>query len=206
MPSDLTDAQHSRKDISIRDSRSRKRDRSRSRSPYSKRRSKDRRKDSPSPSRPFSVDIDGGGARHTRERFTRDQNRVNPMKEAEVAEWVAQEDSFVLKQAKKKAVIRVKEGRAKPIDWLAVNLRVIDPERDPLDDEIADDELDVVDPEGILEGLDEQELKQLADDIKVYLDLETNSGNKEYWNVSFLLFSIFSSHRVLTRPDDESAV
>src|SRR5689334_18300820 len=47
--------------------------------------------------------------------------------------WVSEEDSFVLKQAKKKAVIRVREGRAKPIDWLAVILRVIDPDRDLLD-------------------------------------------------------------------------
>ena len=39
-------------------------------------------------------------------------------------EWVSQEDTFVLKQAKKKAEIRVKEGRAKPIDYLAVTFIV----------------------------------------------------------------------------------
>lgn len=49
----------------------------------------------------------------------KDQVRLNQLQENEqVREWVAQEDIFVLKQAKKKAEIRVKEGRAKPIDWL----------------------------------------------------------------------------------------
>lgn len=106
------------------------------------------------------------------------------MEESEqMAEWVAQEDSFVLKQAKKKAVIRVKEGRAKPIDWLAVNLRVIDPERDPLDEEVPDEDLDIVDPEGVLEGLDEKELNELVGEIDTFLGLEQHSDNKEYWNV-----------------------
>ena len=99
-------------------------------------------------------------------------------------EWVAQEDNFVLKQAKKKAEIRVKEGRAKPIDWLAVNLRVIDPERNPLDDEIADEDLDVVDPEGLLESLDDGELDDLEKEIDTYLGLEKNKNNQEFWNVS----------------------
>lgn len=98
-------------------------------------------------------------------------------------EWVNQEDSFVLRQAKKKAEIRVKEGRAKPIDWLAVNLRVIDKERstDPLDDEIADEDLDVVDPEAVLDGLGEKELEEMEADIDVYVSLETNKSNREYW-------------------------
>src|ERR1700716_4138317 len=56
-------------------------------------------------------------------RNERGQARINHIQEDEKErEWVAQEDTFVLKQAKKKAEIRVKEGRAKPIDWLAVTL------------------------------------------------------------------------------------
>lgn len=98
-------------------------------------------------------------------------------------EWVAQEDIFVLKQAKKKAEIRVKEGRAKPIDWLTVTLRVIDPTRNPLDDEIADSDLDLVDPDGVLEGLSEEQLRDLEKDIDTFLNLETNSGNRDYWKV-----------------------
>ncbi|CAG8971161.1 hypothetical protein HYALB_00010136 [Hymenoscyphus albidus] len=97
--------------------------------------------------------------------------------------WVSQEDSFVLKQAKKKADIRVREGRAKPIDWLAVILRAIDPDRDLLDDDEEQEEVrvDVVDPEGVFEGLNDAQLGELETDIKSYLALETNTKNQDYW-------------------------
>ena len=101
-------------------------------------------------------------------------------------EWVSQEDSFVLKQAKKKAEIRVKEGRAKPIDWLAVTLRVIDPERDQLDDEINDADLDIVDPDGVFEGLIDSQLLDLEKNIDTYISLETNPNNRDYWTVSHM--------------------
>ncbi|ODM18917.1 hypothetical protein SI65_05534 [Aspergillus cristatus] len=115
-------------------------------------------------------------------RNMKDQVRLNQLQEDEqVREWVAQEDIFVLKQAKKKAEIRVKEGRAKPIDWLAVTLRVIDPTRNPLDDEIADSELDLVDPDGVFEGLSQGQLGDLEKDIDTFLHLENNSQNKDFW-------------------------
>lgn len=110
--------------------------------------------------------------------------RINQLQEDEQArEWVSQEDVFVLKQAKKKAEIRVKEGRAKPIDWLTVTLRVIDPTRDPLDDEIADSELDVVDPDGVFEGLSQTELQDLESEIETFVKLETNAQNRDFWQV-----------------------
>lgn len=119
-------------------------------------------------------------------RNMRDQMRINQLQEDEqVREWVAQEDIFVLKQAKKKAEIRVKDGRAKPIDWLTVTLRVIDPTRDPLDDEIADSELDVVDPDGVFEGLSQSQLQELEHDIETFVKLETNARNRDYWQVCY---------------------
>jgi hypothetical protein len=96
-------------------------------------------------------------------------------------EWVAQEDNFVLNQAKKKAQIRVKEGRAKPIDWLAVTLHVIDPTRNPLDDEVDESDLDLIDPDGVFEGLPESQLAELGKDIDTFLKLETNAKNRDYW-------------------------
>ncbi|KAL4955858.1 mid region of cactin-domain-containing protein [Aspergillus filifer] len=112
----------------------------------------------------------------------KDQVRLNQLQEDERArEWVAQEDVFVLKQAKKKAEIRVKDGRAKPIDWLTVMLRVIDPTRNPLDDEISDSELDLIDPEGVFEGLSQTQLGDLEKDIDTFLGLELNSQNRDYW-------------------------
>jgi hypothetical protein len=103
------------------------------------------------------------------------------LEDEQTRKWVAQEDSFVLKQAKKKAAIRVREGRAKPIDWLAVILRVIDPDRDLLDDDDEEVQLDVVDPEGVFEGLDDAQLGELETDITSYVSLETNKTNQDYW-------------------------
>ncbi|KAI9883446.1 MAG: hypothetical protein M1823_004780 [Watsoniomyces obsoletus] len=110
--------------------------------------------------------------------------RVVPAKrpaDSQEAAWVAQEDEFVLKQAKKKAAIRVKEGRARPIDWLAVILRIVDPQRDLLDDDLDDADLDVVDPDGIFEGLSVAQLTELEKDIDTYLALEKSRSNRDFW-------------------------
>ena len=107
-------------------------------------------------------------------------NSTNAAEEA----WVADEDRFVLAQSKKKAALRVKGGRAKPIDWLAVTLRFVDATKNMLDDEVEDHELEVVDPEGVLEGLDAEELAELEKEIGDYLVLETDRNNRDYWNVS----------------------
>lgn len=133
----------------------------------------------------------GGGDHSSGDRKSthnqREQTRLNALQEAEQARaWVSKEDTFVLHQMKKKAEIRVKEGRAKPIDFLAVNLRVIDPQQEnPLEDEIPDEDLDIVDPEGILDGLDEEELEELEGEIETYIQLETNKTNGEFWRVCF---------------------
>ncbi|KAL4875919.1 mid region of cactin-domain-containing protein [Aspergillus karnatakaensis] len=136
---------------------------------------------------------------HSHGRGMNDQMRLNQLQEDERArEWVAQEDVFVLKQAKKKAEIRVKEGRAKPIDWLTVMLRVIDPTRNPLDDEIADSELDLIDPEGVFEGLSQTQLDDLERDIDTFLGLESNSQNRDYWKTMKV---ICKDRRKTTAPE-----
>ncbi|KAF2732946.1 hypothetical protein EJ04DRAFT_469312 [Polyplosphaeria fusca] len=98
--------------------------------------------------------------------------------------WIADEDHFVLQQAKKKSAIRVKNDRAQPIDWLAVTLRFVDPTRNPLDTEIEDHELEVMDPEGVFEDLTQDDLAQLEKEIDNYLVLETDRGNREYWTAA----------------------
>ncbi|APA09912.1 hypothetical protein sscle_05g046820 [Sclerotinia sclerotiorum 1980 UF-70] len=119
--------------------------------------------------------------------------------------WVAEEDTFVLKQAKKKADIRVREGRAKPIDWLAVILRVIDPDRDLLDADEEEVQLDVVDPEGIFEGLNDAQLGELEADINSYIALENNKKNQDYWKTMQI---ICNDRRQKLKPlgPDERAV
>ncbi|KAK3954927.1 mid region of cactin-domain-containing protein [Pseudoneurospora amorphoporcata] len=104
-------------------------------------------------------------------------------------QFVADEDKFVLKQAKKKADIRVRERRAKPIDYLAFNLRFIDSDRDVFDDHDDDVDIPVPSPERVLHSLvnNESQLKELDEDIKSYNTLETNRRNKEYWSALALL-------------------
>lgn len=109
-----------------------------------------------------------------------------PAAEAQEAAWVADEDRFVLQQAKKKAAIRAKSGRAQPIDWLAVTQTLIDPDRDPRDDEIEDEELELVAPEAVFEGLSEEELRDLEKAIGTYETLERGRKGVEYWGVSAL--------------------
>jgi len=100
---------------------------------------------------------------------------------------VADEDRFVLAQAKKKAAIRVKEGRAKPIDLLAVTLRFVEPERSPFDDEVTDDDIKIVDPEGVFESLDVAQLAELEKDINMYVSLEKNKDNLDFWNTMTII-------------------
>ena len=123
-------------------------------------------------------------AKKEQEDFVREQTRLNQIQEAErMREWVSKEDDFVLQQSKKKARIRVKEGRAKSIDWLAVTLGVIDPTRDPLEDDNDECNIDIVDPAAIFEGLTSPQLQELSKDIDTYMTLETNQKNRRYWNV-----------------------
>lgn len=46
---------------------------------------------------------------------------------AQMSEWVAKEDDFHLEQSRRRAAIRIRENRAKPIDLLAINLKWADP-------------------------------------------------------------------------------
>ena len=148
--------------------------------------------------------IDSGLAeRKEHESFAREQTRRNQIQEAEqMRVWVSKEDEFVLKQSKKKAKIRVKEGRAKIIDWLAVTLSVIDPTQDPLEDDSNEPETDIVDPTGILEGLSHSQLQDLVKDIDNYMVLEINRKNRDYWNVRVL--HLWKYHLLIPCPGTSS--
>lgn len=114
------------------------------------------------------------------------RSSVPSKRSADAAEdaWVADEDRFVLQQAKKKAAIRVNGGRAQPVDWLAVTLAVIHPDRNRLDDDVELDDLDMVDPQGVFEGLNDAQFAELEKGIDTYITLESSRSNQDYWNVS----------------------
>lgn len=120
--------------------------------------------------------------------FAKKQTRLNQLQEAEqMREWVSKEDEFVLTQAKKKARIRVRDGRAKLIDWLAVTLDVLEPSSDELEDDGTECEIDVVDPAALLEGLGRPQLEDLLRDIESYLILEKSGKGRKYWAVRHVL-------------------
>lgn len=61
---------------------------------------------------------------------------------AHMSAWIDREDDFHLEQAKKRAGIRVRERRAKPIDFLALNLKWSRPPLQEGDDGYDEEEED----------------------------------------------------------------
>ncbi|GFS23118.1 cactin-like [Elysia marginata] len=108
-----------------------------------------------------------------REQEEREKEREMLQREKEAdyfQAWEKQEDGFHLNQAKLRSTIRIKDGRAKPIDLLA---KYISAE----DDELA---VEMHEPYTYLYGLTIQDLDDLLEDIKVYLELEEGK-NADYW-------------------------
>ncbi|GAC96395.1 hypothetical protein PHSY_003975 [Pseudozyma hubeiensis SY62] len=107
---------------------------------------------------------------------------------AQMASWVAKEDDFHLEQAQRRAVIRVKENRAKPIDLLSINLKWADPNiiaeqegKQDDDDDEAGLEIDLDEPYTIFEDLTLEDTQELHQDIQMYLQLEKNDSNLDFW-------------------------
>ena len=67
---------------------------------------------------------------------------------AQMSEWLAKDDDFQLDQERQRAIIRIKERRAKAVDFLALNLRYANPDSD------EDNEFDL-DAAGVEIDLDE---------------------------------------------------
>lgn len=102
----------------------------------------------------------------------REQENERMAREADNAalgDWETREDVFHLQQAKQRATIRIKDGRAKPIDILAINLSL------GTDTDVAEEiqglglNMDLQEPYLIMKGLEKAELKELKDDIQLYL-------------------------------------
>lgn len=104
-------------------------------------------------------------------------------------EYEKQEESFHLKQARLRSKIRVKEGRGKPIDFLAQYYEAFtEPaEDDPpkTEEEIVDQirylETNITEPYNQLNGLRKIELEDLIEDIQVYKQLCKNR-DLTFWN------------------------
>jgi hypothetical protein len=118
---------------------------------------------------------------------------------AQMAEWMEKEGEFQLTQEARRATIRIKEKRAKAVDFLALNLRYADPYDQVDDEEDAELEIDLDEPYNIFEvsrqtssyhlslttmqNLADEQVVELHDDIERYLSLEVSEVKIEFWKV-----------------------
>lgn len=113
---------------------------------------------------------------------------------AQMAAWHAKENDFHLEQAMRRAAIRTREGRAKPIDLLALNLKWSKPRIPGETDEDEEDEgvgldVDLEEPYLIFDNLTLEETEELYEDIEMYLSLEKNEANLEFWRAMIVVCS-----------------
>ncbi|KAJ8096719.1 cactus-binding C-terminus of cactin protein-domain-containing protein [Lipomyces tetrasporus] len=126
--------------------------------------------------------------RERRADFRPPRGQMSQEEEKQLREWVAGEDVFALQQAKKGAMIRVKEGRARPVDWLAMNLRILEEDNDLYDGDLVDGvEFEIPVPYTVIEGLNLAEIQKLESDIANYLKLEKLVSNFEFWEATMIL-------------------
>ncbi|XP_068620066.1 splicing factor Cactin [Battus philenor] len=110
---------------------------------------------------------------------------------AQFSSWSRHEDAFHLQQARLRSQIRIRDGRAKPIDLLAWYVS----------SEECVDALEMHEPYTYLNGLQMQDLEDLLEDIKVYKELES-SGNQAYWqDVQTIVLDELGKLRRLAAPD-----
>lgn len=108
-----------------------------------------------------------------REKAMREQELEMLQREKEAEHfktWEEQEDNFHLHQAKLRSKIRIRDGRAKPIDLLA---KYISAE----DDDLA---VEMHEPYTFLTGLTVSDLEDLLEDIQIYMELEQGK-NVDFW-------------------------
>jgi phage-related minor tail protein len=130
-----------------------------------------------------------------------EESRMARMAESvQMSEWIAKDGEFQLDQERSRAAIRIREKRAKAIDFLALNLKYAH----PLDeDHVEDDaglEIDLDEPYHILDvrmqylerrviqltspqNLSPDQIDELHDDIERYLSLETSEVDIDFWTV-----------------------
>ncbi|KAI8585640.1 mid region of cactin-domain-containing protein [Geranomyces variabilis] len=114
-------------------------------------------------------------------RLQREQDR------AAMGDWEAKENEFHLSQAKTRAQIRIKEGRAKPIDILAINLSLAGDAKLAQEFDAMGLEMGVDEPYLIFRNLDRDEVEELHKDIQLYLSLESEENNRRFWEAMIVV-------------------
>lgn len=132
-----------------------------------------------------------------RERQEWEEEKERLMREQELQNmegWEQKEEEFHLKQAKLRSEIRIREGRAKPIDLVANNLKILDPDFGKPSDDIMEDlmrggddsvvrasdfDIEIREPYNVFDGLTVRDMEELQQDIGMYLELD--HANRTFW-------------------------
>ncbi|KAJ2777626.1 hypothetical protein H4R18_005064 [Coemansia javaensis] len=119
------------------------------------------------------------------EQQQREQEMIRKRREQEqekLGDWERREEEFHLQQAKRRAEIRIRNRRPKTVDVLAMNLRLAN--ESLTDEELAEIgamRVDVGEPHRMAEALGADEAQELLHDVEMYLSLEANARNVEFW-------------------------
>lgn len=90
---------------------------------------------------------------------------------AEFQDWEKKEEEFHFEQSKVRSEIRLRDGRAKPIDVLSKNLNLSE-----------DFDIEINEPYKIYKGLTVKEMEDLRHDIKMHLELDRATPTHiEFW-------------------------
>ncbi|KII95810.1 hypothetical protein PLICRDRAFT_170410 [Plicaturopsis crispa FD-325 SS-3] len=103
---------------------------------------------------------------------------------AQMSDWIAKDGDFQLEQERRRATIRIKEKRAKAVDFLSLNLKYVNPLDEEDEEAAAEDaglEIDLDEPYNILDSLSNEQVEELHDDIERYLTLEQSEVNLDFW-------------------------
>lgn len=149
--------------------------------------------------------------------------RMQRMQEsAQMSEWLSKDGDFQLEQERRRAAIRIKEKRAKAVDFLSLNLKYANPLEEEEDEELDDAglEIDLDEPYNIFEvsklhilfvhrahtyyqSLSPDQVDELHDDIERYLNLEQSEVNIEFWTVGAIhVYSLFPSTKSTQKEYD----
>ncbi|PVU94920.1 hypothetical protein BB561_002182 [Smittium simulii] len=118
------------------------------------------------------------------EQLLKEKEMARLQQEAEneqLGDWQERENIFHLEQAKKRAEIRIKQDRAKPIDIFAINLKVATSPESDQDDLDCSYSLQFYEPWKIVDNLDLDDINELYSDIQMYLALEKQQDNLKFW-------------------------
>lgn len=105
-----------------------------------------------------------------------EKRREQQAKEDEMFQkWIDNEEGFHLEQVKIRSQIRVKDGRAKPIDVLASYYHAA-----ANDSAATEVDMEMHEPYTIFAGLNLEDIEDLYEDIKVYIQIEKDR-EPEFW-------------------------